>query len=84
MYLCIPFKNTEFNQSSSFINTELKIHFSSVRQFVFERLYNLSNRTKVHFVFRIKANEQSESCYLTSYLWKISPTWSTWGTQPCE
>lgn len=67
MYLCIPFKNTEFNQSSSFINTELKIHFSSVPKYVFE-----------------KTNEQSESCYLTSYLWKISPTWPTWGTQPCE
>lgn len=84
IYLCIQFKNTEFNQSSSFINTELNLNFSYVPQYVFERLYSLSNRTKVHFGFQIKTNEQSESCYLTSYLWKISPTWPTWGTQPCE
>lgn len=29
--------------------------------------------------FRFKTNEQSESCYLTSYLWKINPTWPTRG-----
>lgn len=38
-------------------------------------LYYRSNR----YDFRFKTNKQSESCYLTSYLWKINPTWPTRG-----